>query len=54
MSDREDFLRTVIPAQETAGNALINGDPEPRMRLWSHHDPGAPGVTMEGDEVAVV
>ena len=28
MSKRQDFLRTVVPAREAAGNALINGDPE--------------------------
>lgn len=46
MSDLEDFLRTVVPAQEAADIALINGDPEPRTRLWSHHDP----VTLFGAE----
>lgn len=46
MSELEDFLRTVVPAQEAADTALINGDPVPRMRLWSHHDP----VTLLGAE----
>ena len=36
----------MVAAQEAADNALINGDPEPRMRLWSHHDP----VTLFGAE----
>jgi ketosteroid isomerase-like protein len=46
VTELEDFLRTVVPAQEAADNALLNGDPEPRMRLWSHHDP----VTLFGAE----
>jgi ketosteroid isomerase-like protein len=46
MSEREEFLRTVIPAQQAADNQLLNGDPEPRIRLWSHHDP----VTLFGAE----
>jgi hypothetical protein len=46
VTELEDFLRTVVPAQEAADNALINGDPEPRLRLWSDHDP----VTLFGAE----
>jgi ketosteroid isomerase-like protein len=46
VTEREDFLRTVIPAQQEADNQLINGDPGPRIRLWSHHDP----VTLFGAE----
>lgn len=44
MSELEEFLNAVVPRQVEADNALVNGDPEPRIELWSHHDP----VTLLG------
>jgi ketosteroid isomerase-like protein len=46
----EAFLAEIIPAQRAAEVALHNGDPEPRFRLWSHHDP----VTVLGAKLTVV
>jgi len=52
MSDLERFLETFRPQQEEADLALHNGDPEPRMQLWSREDPvtlsGALGVAASG------
>jgi ketosteroid isomerase-like protein len=39
VSELDEFLKTVVPRQIQADNALLNGDPQPRMELWSHHDP---------------
>ena len=39
MSELDEFLQTVVPRQVRADDALLNGDPGPRMELWSHHDP---------------
>lgn len=39
MSELDEFLKTVVPRQIQADNALLNGDPQPRVELWSHHDP---------------
>lgn len=39
MSELDEFLKTIVPRQIQADNALLNGDPQPRMELWSHHDP---------------
>ena len=50
----ELFLSTVIPRQREADEELHRGNPEPRMRLWSHSDPvtllGAFGVAASGWE----
>ena len=57
MTELQEFLDTFVPRQEAADDALHNGDPEPRMRIWSHEDPvtvlGAFGVAASGwDEVS--
>jgi ketosteroid isomerase-like protein len=57
MTELQEFLDNFVPRQETADDALHNGDPEPRMQLWSHEDPvtvlGAFGVAASGwDEVS--
>jgi ketosteroid isomerase-like protein len=39
VSELDEFLKTVLPRQIQADNALLNGDPEPRTDLWSHRDP---------------
>jgi ketosteroid isomerase-like protein len=39
MSELDDFLTTTLARQITAEEALHNGDPEPRMAMWSHHEP---------------
>ncbi len=44
MSELEDFLSTTIPRQINAEEALHNGDPGPRMEMWSTKDP----VTLFG------
>ncbi len=57
MSELQEFLDTFVPRQEAADSALHDGDPEPRMALWSREDPvtllGAFGVAASGwDEVS--
>jgi ketosteroid isomerase-like protein len=44
MSDRDDFRAKTIARLVEADNALHHGDPEPRIAMWSHHDP----VTLFG------
>ncbi len=48
----DEFLRTFIPRQRDADQALHRGDAEPRLRLYSHNDPvtllGAFGVAAVG------
>jgi ketosteroid isomerase-like protein len=39
VSELDEFLKTVVPRQIQADNALLNGDPQPRVELWSHRDP---------------
>jgi ketosteroid isomerase-like protein len=39
MSDLDDFLATTLPRQVQAEEALHNGDPEPRLAMWSTQDP---------------
>lgn len=48
MSDRDDFLATMIPRQIEAERELHNGDPGPRIGLWSRNDP----VTLFGAYVS--
>jgi ketosteroid isomerase-like protein len=52
MGELQEFLDTFVPRQQAADDALHNGDPEPRMELWSHEDPvtvfGAFGVAATG------
>ena len=52
MSELDDFLGTFIPRQIEAEAALHRGDVEPRLALWSRHDPvtlfGAAGPNKSG------
>ncbi|HEX5440558.1 MAG TPA: nuclear transport factor 2 family protein [Ktedonobacterales bacterium] len=58
MSDREldDFLATTLARQLAAEEALHNGDPEPRLAMWSSNDPvtvlGAAKNARGWDEVS--
>ena len=38
MNQTEAFLAATMPRLRHAETALHNGDPEPRMALWSHTD----------------
>jgi ketosteroid isomerase-like protein len=49
MSDLDDFLAQVVERQEAAETALHNGDPEPRLAMWSTHDP----ITLFGAAVTL-
>ncbi len=56
MSELEDFVSTVLARQITAETAIHNGDPAPRLEMWSTRDPvtlfGAWGPCKSGtDEV---
>lgn len=44
MADVDEFLESVLPALTAADTALHNGDPGPRIALWSRNDP----VTLFG------
>jgi ketosteroid isomerase-like protein len=44
LTETDEFLAEVLPAQRAAEQAIHNGDPGPRMALWSHRDP----VTVYG------
>jgi ketosteroid isomerase-like protein len=44
MSALDDFRSQTLARQAEAEQAMVLGDPEPRMRLWSRHDP----VTLFG------
>jgi hypothetical protein len=33
VSELDEFLKTVVPRQSQADNALLNGDPQPRVEL---------------------
>jgi ketosteroid isomerase-like protein len=39
MSELDDFLTRTLARQLDAEKALINGDPEPRLAIWSTQDP---------------
>ena len=39
MSDLDDFLTTALPRQLEAERALHDGDPGPRLAMWSTKDP---------------
>jgi ketosteroid isomerase-like protein len=57
MGEVEKFLETFVPRQEAADAAQHNGEPQPRMKIWSREDPvtvlGALGVAASGwDEVS--
>ena len=44
MSDTDDFLTETHPRMVAELQALHNGDPEPRLAMWSTHEP----VTLFG------
>jgi ketosteroid isomerase-like protein len=50
MSDLDDFLTPTLTRQLEAEKALINGDPGPRLAIWSTQDP----VTIFGAEKSVI
>jgi ketosteroid isomerase-like protein len=50
MSELDDFLTPTLDRQLEAEKALINGDPEPRLAMWSTQDP----VTVFGAEKSVI
>jgi len=50
MGELEEFLATGLKQQIDADFAIHDGDPEPRMALWSHTDP----VTVFGAAVPLV
>ena len=66
MGDLDDFLTPTLAHEHEAEQALINGDPEPRLAMWATQDPvtvfrggeerhrirgGAPGLSLAGDAV---
>jgi ketosteroid isomerase-like protein len=50
MSEFDDFLIPTLDRQLEAEQALINGDPGPRLAMWSTQDP----VTVFGAEKSVI
>ena len=44
MSELDDFLSKILPRQIAAEEAMHNGDPAPRLEMWSTRDP----VTLFG------
>jgi ketosteroid isomerase-like protein len=58
MSDLDDFLTPTLARQLEAEQALINGDPGPRLAMWSTQDPvtvfGAEKSTIGSEEVRQV
>jgi ketosteroid isomerase-like protein len=44
VSDLDEFLDQTLPRQLEAEKAIHNGDPGPRLAIWSSHDP----VTLFG------
>jgi ketosteroid isomerase-like protein len=52
VNEVEDFRATMLARQIEAEEAFVNGDPGPRMELWSRRDPvtlfGAIGMTESG------
>jgi ketosteroid isomerase-like protein len=56
MSELDDFIASTLPRQIKAEEAIHNGDPAPRLEMWSTEDPvtlfGAWGPCKSGtDEV---
>ncbi|HEY7019850.1 MAG TPA: nuclear transport factor 2 family protein [Ktedonobacterales bacterium] len=39
MSELDDFLAATLPRQLEAERAIHNGDPEPRLAMWSTNEP---------------
>jgi ketosteroid isomerase-like protein len=58
MSELDDFLTPTLTRQLQAEKALINGDPGPRLAMWSTQDPvtvfGADKSTIGAEEVRQV
>ena len=58
MSELDDFLAATLPRQVAAEEALHNGDPAPRMAMWSTRDPvtllGAARTARGRDQVSQV
>jgi ketosteroid isomerase-like protein len=58
MSDLDDFLATTLARQVEADQALHNGDPGPRLAMWSTQDPmtvfGAMQSNVGSEEVREV
>jgi ketosteroid isomerase-like protein len=54
MSELDDFLTNTLNRQTKAEEAIHNGDPEPRLEMWSVKDPvtlfGAWGPCKSGTE----
>jgi ketosteroid isomerase-like protein len=50
MTELEDFLGDVLPRLHHTETSLHNGDPGPRIEMWSHKDP----VTLYGAAMAGV
>jgi ketosteroid isomerase-like protein len=54
-SELDDFLTPTLTRQFEAEQALINGDPEPRLAIWSTQEPvtifGADRTTIGSEEV---
>jgi ketosteroid isomerase-like protein len=50
MSELDDFLTPTLTRQLEAEKALINGDPGPRLAIWSTQDP----VTVFGADKSVI
>ena len=54
MSELDDFRTTTLARQAAAEEAMIHGDVEPRMEMWSRRDPvsllGARGPNKTGWE----
>ena len=48
-TETEQFLAEMIPAQIAAERELHNGDPAPRIALWSHTEP----VSLFGADLTV-
>jgi hypothetical protein len=55
MSDLDDTLTPTLARQVEAEKALINGDPGPRLAMWSTQEPvtvfGADRTTIGSEEV---
>jgi ketosteroid isomerase-like protein len=55
LSDLDDFLNETLARQLKAEEAIHNGDPAPRLAMWSTHDPvtlfGAATSKSGADEV---
>jgi ketosteroid isomerase-like protein len=49
MSELDDFLTPTLARQLEAEQAFINGDPEPRLAMWSTQDPVTVFGAMRSD-----